>query len=134
MGSIPSWPAILSFFRELNNEIIMADIIKLIVAVIILMAAIALFYSYPEYSTLLRVLGLLAAAGVSVFIASRTAKGKMVFSYISATQVEVKKVVWPTRQETVQTTLIVILMVMLMALLLWAVDSVLGWAVRALTL
>ncbi|PHS67793.1 MAG: preprotein translocase subunit SecE [Methylophaga sp.] len=112
----------------------MADNIKLIVAVILLMAAIALFYGYPEYSTLLRVLGLLAAAGVSVFIASRTAMGGTVLSYIGDTRVEVRKVVWPSRQETLQTTMIVILMVMIMALLLWAVDSVLGWAVRALTL
>jgi preprotein translocase subunit SecE len=54
--------------------------------------------------------------------------------YIGATQVEVRKVVWPTRQETLQTTMIVLLMVMLVALLLWAFDSLLGWAVRSLML
>jgi preprotein translocase subunit SecE len=98
------------------------------------MAAIALFYTYAEYSTLLRVLGLLAVAGVSVFIASKTTVGATVLSYVGDTNVEVRKVVWPSRQETLQTTLVVILMVMLVALLLWAVDSFLGWAVRSLTL
>ena len=111
----------------------MADNIKLIVAVIIMMAAIALFYTFSEYSTLLRVLGLLVAAGLSLFIASRTQMGASMLSYVGDTQTEVRKVVWPTRQETVQTTLIVILMVTVMALLLWGVDSILGWAVRSLT-
>ncbi|OUR72359.1 preprotein translocase subunit SecE [Methylophaga sp. 41_12_T18] len=111
----------------------MADNIKLIVAVILMMAAIALFYTFSEYSTLLRVLGLLVAAGLSLFIASRTQMGASMLSYVGDTQTEVRKVVWPTRQETVQTTLIVILMVTVMALLLWGVDSILGWAVRSLT-
>ncbi len=112
----------------------MADNIKLIVAVILMVVAITLFYTYSEYSTLLRVLGLLAVAGISVFIASRTAIGGTVFGYIGATQTEVRKVVWPTRQETLQTTLVVLLMVMLVALMLWAFDSLLGWAVRSLML
>lgn len=112
----------------------MADNIKLIVAVVLMMAAITLFYTYSEYSTLIRVLGLLAVTGISLFIASRTAVGSKMLSYIRDTNIEVRKVVWPTRQETMQTTLVVILMVMVMALLLWGVDSLLGWAVRALTL
>lgn len=112
----------------------MADNIKLIVAVVLMMAAIALFYTYSEYSTLLRVLGLLATVGISLFIASKTAIGSTVLSYIGDTNVEVRKVVWPTRQETLQTTLVVILMVMLVALMLWGIDSLLGWGVRALTL
>ena len=112
----------------------MADNIKLIVAVALMAAAIALFYTYSEYSTLLRVLGLLAVAGISLFIASKTAVGANTLSYIRDTNIEVRKVVWPTRQETLQTTLVVILMVMLVALMLWGSDSILGWAVRALTL
>ena len=112
----------------------MADNIKLTVAVALMAVAIILFYTYSEYSTLVRVLSLLAAAGVSLFIASKTAVGSNVLSYIGDTNVEVRKVVWPSRQETLQTTLVVILMVMLVALMLWGIDSVLGWAVRALTL
>jgi preprotein translocase subunit SecE len=112
----------------------MADNIKLSVAVIMMVVATTLFYTYSEYSTLLRVLGLLAVAGLAVFLASRTAVGGNVFGYIGATQVEVRKVVWPTRQETLQTTLIVLLMVILVALMLWAFDSLLGWAVRSLML
>jgi len=110
----------------------MADNIKMVIAVAIMAAAIALFYTYAEYSTLLRVLGLLAAAGLSLFIASKTTVGASTLGYLGDTQVEVRKVVWPTRQETVQTTMLVILMVMVAALMLWAVDSMLGWAVSSL--
>jgi len=60
--------------------------------------------------------------------------GANVFGYIGETQTEVRKVVWPSRQETLQTTLIVLLMVILVALMLWAFDSLLGWAVRSLML
>ena len=112
----------------------MADNIKLIIAVVLMASAITLFYTYAEYSTLLRVLGLLVAAGLSLFIASKSMIGGTALSYIRDTQVEVRKVVWPSRQETMQTTMLVMLMVMVAALLLWAVDSALGWAVRALTL
>ena len=112
----------------------MADNIKLSVAVILMIIAITLFYTFSEYSTLLRVLGLLAVAGLSVFIASRTAIGSTMLGYIGDTQTEVRKVVWPTRQETLQTTLIVLLMVMLVALMLWGFDSLLGWAVRSIML
>tara|TARA_R110000787_G_scaffold286104_1_gene403346 strand:- start:1747 stop:2085 length:339 start_codon:yes stop_codon:yes gene_type:complete len=112
----------------------MADKLKLIVAAALMVAAIALFYTYSEYSTLLRVLGLLAVAALSLFIVSRAAVGATVLSYISDTQVEVRKVVWPTRQETLQTTLVVIVMVIVVAIMLWGYDSLLGWAVRALTL
>ncbi len=111
----------------------MADNIKLVIAVVITAAAIALFYTYAEYSALLRVLGLLCAVGLSLFIAAKTQVGMMMLGYISETQVEVRKVVWPTRQETMQTTMIVILMVMVAALMLWAVDSMFGWIVHALT-
>jgi len=111
----------------------MADNIKLVIAVVLMGSAIVLFYTYAEYSTLLRVLGLLFAAGLSLFIASKSSVGATALSYIGDTQVEVRKVVWPTRQETVRTTMLVILMVMVAAMMLWAVDSLLGWAVRALT-
>jgi preprotein translocase subunit SecE len=112
----------------------MIDNIKLIIAVALMVTAITLFYAYSEYSALMRILALLATVGVSLFIASTTAIGGTTWRYVKATNIEVRKVVWPTRQETVQTTLIVIIMVILVALMLWGIDSILGWAVRALTL
>jgi preprotein translocase subunit SecE len=68
-----------------------------------------------------------------LFVASKSSVGATALSYVRDTQVEVRKVVWPTRQDTLRTTLLVIVMVMVAAIMLWAVDSLLGWAVRALT-
>jgi preprotein translocase subunit SecE len=111
----------------------MADTIKLLVALIIAIAAVAAFYIYrEEASTLIRVLGLLAAVGVSLFVASTSRIGGNAVDYIGDTRVEVRKVVWPTRQETVQTTLLVLLMVVIVAIILWLFDSALGKFVQSI--
>jgi preprotein translocase subunit SecE len=82
---------------------------------------------------LLRVLGLLAMVVVAVLIALQTAVGRNVWRFASDARTEVRKVVWPTRQETIQTTLIVMFVVLLMGIFLWLVDMMLLSVVRALT-
>jgi preprotein translocase subunit SecE len=79
------------------------------------------------------VLGLLAVAGISVFIAAQSSTGKTIIGFIRGAQTEVRKVVWPTRAETVQTTLAVLLMVFLVGIFLWLLDMVLLWAIQLLT-
>ena len=108
------------------------DTIKLGLALLIALAALVGFYFFADQSLLYRVLGLLAAAGVSVAIALQTEKGKHTWGYFQDAQIEVRKVVWPTRQETVQTTLIVIIMVVLVAIILWLLDMFLGWSIGSL--
>jgi len=108
------------------------DTLKLTVALAIVVAAIGGFYYFADQSLLLRVLGLLACAGIAGFIALQTEKGRSAWVFFQDAQIEVRKVVWPTRQETVQTTLIVILVVVFVAILLWLLDMFLGWAVRGI--
>jgi len=108
------------------------DTIKLSAALLIIVAAVVGFYIYADESTLVRVLALLAATGVSIFIALQTHKGRESWSYLQDAQTEVRKVVWPTRQETIQTTLLVILMVVIVAILLWLLDMFLGWSIGSL--
>ena len=98
------------------------DTIKLALALLIAIGALVGFYFYADQSLLYRVLGLLGLAGVSVAIALQTDKGRQIWGYFQDAQIEVRKVVWPTRQETVQTTLIVIVMVVLVAIILWLLD------------
>lgn len=108
------------------------DTFKLGLALLIALAALVGFYFYADQSLLYRVIGLLAAAGISVAIALQTEKGRQILGYFQDAQIEVRKVVWPTRQETVQTTLIVILMVILVAIILWLLDMFLGWSIGLL--
>tara|TARA_R110002096_G_scaffold436079_1_gene666988 strand:- start:14888 stop:15265 length:378 start_codon:yes stop_codon:yes gene_type:complete len=108
------------------------DTIKLGLALLIVIAALVGFYFFADHSLLYRVLGLLAAAGVSVAIALQTEKGRHTWGYFQDAQIEVRKVVWPTRQETIQTTLIVIIMVVLVAIILWLLDMFLGWSIGSL--
>ena len=102
------------------------DILKLFIALLILVSAIAAFYIYADESQLLRVVGLLAATGIAIGISLQTEKGRTLWAFIQDAQVEVRKVVWPTRQETLQTTLIVLVFVVIVALLLFVLDWILG--------
>ncbi|MCG6898637.1 MAG: preprotein translocase subunit SecE [Gammaproteobacteria bacterium] len=109
------------------------DSLKLGIAVALLAAAIVAFYRFDEQLLVLRVLGLLVVAGISVLIAAQSSTGKNIIGFIKGAQTEVRKVVWPTRAETVQTTLAVILMVFLVGIFLWLLDMVLLWAIQLLT-
>ena len=82
---------------------------------------------FSAESVLYRVLGLVAAAGLAALIAAQTAKGKTVIELSVGARTEWRKVVWPTKQERNQTTLIVVAVILLMALILWGIDSLLSW-------
>ncbi|MEW8640444.1 MAG: preprotein translocase subunit SecE [Candidatus Thiodiazotropha sp.] len=109
------------------------DTAKLVLAVGIIVGGIYAFYYLDSYSQLLRVLGLLALVVVAAFITYQTAVGRTVWEFASASRIEVRKVVWPSRQETVQTTLIVFVMVLIMGIVLWLFDMMLGAILKALT-
>ncbi len=70
---------------------------------------------------------------VSGLVASRTQKGKWVIEFFRDSRMELRKVVWPTREETMQTTLVVAAMVIVLALILWGMDGVLVWLIGWLT-
>ena len=105
------------------------DTLKLIVALLIVVSATASFYIYPEISLLLRVLIIIAAIILSAVIGFQTEKGRRIWSFLGEAQIEVRKVVWPTREETVQTTLVVVLVVFFIALFLWMLDLILGFSI-----
>lgn len=111
----------------------MADKIKLALAVLMLGAGIAGFYVLGDYAQWMRVLGLLVVAGLAVLITAQTAVGRLAFSFLKESRTEVRKVVWPTRKETMQTTMVVIVMVFVLGILLWLLDMLLMWAVQLVT-
>jgi len=109
------------------------DKVKLIVAVLLLSAGIGAFYYFGDQIMPLRVLGLLVFAGVSLAVAYQTVVGRTAWGFVTEAQTEVKKVVWPTRKEALQTTGVVMVMVLVVAIFLWGVDSTLMWLVGMLT-
>ena len=98
----------------------------LVVIAIVFGGAFANSY-YSEIGLLYRVLALVALGLMAAFIAVQTAKGNAFWSLLKAAQVEVRKVVWPTAQETHQTTLIVLVVVVITALILWGLDTLFGY-------
>jgi len=109
------------------------DTFKLVIAVAVLLAGIAGFYYYAEESLLYRVLGLLVLVGLAIGIVYTTQMGQAIVSFGRESRAEVRKVVWPTGQETVQTTIMVVVAVILLGIFLWLVDMVLLKAVQLLT-
>ncbi len=109
------------------------DTIKLAAVVVLLVAGVVGFYYFADQMLLLRVLGLLVVVGVALAIGLQTMKGKAVAGFVGDARNEVRKVVWPTRTETVQTSLAVFAVVIVAGILLWLMDMFLLWAVRMLT-
>ena len=105
------------------------DTVKWIVVVALVAVAVVGNSYFSDQSLLYRVLGIVAIGAVAGLIALQTAKGAAFWVLVKGSRTEIRKVVWPTRQETVQTTMIVVVFVLLVALLLWGLDSLLGWLV-----
>ena len=112
----------------------MADKIKFALALLLLVAGIAGFYFLAEQAMILRVLAVLAGLGACTAVAWQTEPGREFFGFAQEATVEAKKVVWPTRKETLQTTGLVFAFVVVMALFLWLTDKSLEWVLYDLVL
>lgn len=110
----------------------MADKIKLALAFLLVVAGVAGFYLLGESALVLRVLVILAGLLLALAVVWTTAFGKRLFAFAGESVAEAKRVVWPTRKETMQTTGVVILFAVTMALFLWAVDAMLMLIVNTL--
>jgi preprotein translocase subunit SecE len=109
------------------------DILKIIIAIALLIGGIAQFYYFSEESQLYRVLALLGFVAVAMLVMYTTRIGYSTWIFARDARMEVRKVIWPTRQETMQTTLMVVVMVILVGIMLWIMDMFLRWAVFILT-
>lgn len=110
----------------------MADKIKLGLAVLLVVAGIAGFYLLKDNAAILRVASVLAGLVAAALVAWTTAPGREFFAFARESVAETKKVVWPSRKETVQTTGMVLAFVLVMAIFLWIVDALLVWGVKFL--
>ncbi|MBY4676881.1 preprotein translocase subunit SecE [Marinobacterium arenosum] len=105
------------------------DALKWAIVVLLVAAGVVGNSIYAEQSLFYRVVALLVLALVAGFLALQTEKGKSFFALFKESKAEIRKVVWPTRQETLQTTAIVVVAVLVIGLLLWGLDSLLSWLV-----
>jgi len=110
-----------------------ADTLKIAAAAVLGVAALVAFYVFAEQSLLARVIGLLVAAGVICAILYQTAVGKRTVAFFRDARTEVRKVVWPSRAETMQTTLTVFVIVLIVGIFLWLLDSLLAMLFKLIT-
>jgi preprotein translocase subunit SecE len=106
-----------------------ADVAKLVLAVAVLAAGIVGYYWFNELPTWQRLLMLLGAAIAGGAIGFFTRAGHSLRDFFVESQFELRKVVWPTRQETLQTTLVIIVVVIVLSILLGLIDVFLKWAI-----
>jgi len=101
------------------------DGLKWSATILLLVAIVVGNYIYGEsLHIVVRVAVLLVLAVIALFIAALTQKGQTFVGFAKESRLEVRKVVWPTRQETVQTTLIILAVSTIVGLLLWGLDGV----------
>jgi preprotein translocase subunit SecE len=117
-----------------------ADIVKQVFSVVFVVAGVAAFYYFSadhtyfkEVRLLYRVLVLVVVVLMALGVMLTTGLGRTVWSFVLESKQEVRKVVWPTREETMRTTLLVFAMVFVVGLILWLLDMFLFWGVRLLT-
>ena len=110
------------------------DIAKLAIAVALVACGIAGYYWLGDSALVLRVLAVVAGIAAGAAVAAITAPGREFIVFAREARVEVMKVVWPTRKETVQTTAAVFAFVVVMAAYLWVSDKTLEWVLYDLIL
>jgi len=110
-----------------------ADKLKLILAVLIVAGGIGGFYYFDDKPDLVQVAIILAAAVLAVIVVAPTEFGRGAWEFTKGARLELRKVVWPARKETMQVTLIVFVMVILVAVYMWAIDWGLHKIVRVVT-
>ncbi|MGA7278715.1 MAG: preprotein translocase subunit SecE [Desulfocapsaceae bacterium] len=109
------------------------DRVKLIFAVLLAVGGVAAYYLLADYSDLVRVLSVVVAVVFALGMALWSQPGQAAWAFVRASDREVRKVVWPTRKETIQTTMIVIVMVVIVGFCLWLIDMGLVAALSKLT-
>ncbi len=109
------------------------DSMLLVLSVALLLGGIGAYYYYQDLAiTAVRLAGLITVAGVASWVAAQSDKGGAFFRFLKEADIERRKVIWPSHQETVQTALMVIIVTILISLMLAAIDWALGGIIRSL--
>jgi preprotein translocase subunit SecE len=118
---------------KVEDQPTLVDTAKLWLAVAILLGGLFAYYYFGETSALLRTLGVLAALAVSAVVALSSMQGQALWKFVQASRIELRKVVWPTREETIQTTLAVLVFATIGGVFFWLLDLFLLFVTSKLT-
>ena len=121
--------------KEIENLKSVSDKWKTYLAIAIVIATLYLYYSNPlAFNTLTKVLITLILFGIAVTVFIKSSQGDRFVHFLKETRIELRKVVWPTRQETAKTTGIIMIAVVIVAIFLWIIDAFFTWGVGSISL
>ena len=109
------------------------DTAKLALSVVIVLAGLVAYYYFGDASALLRTVAVLVALALAAVVALTSLQGRMLWKFIQGARVELSKVVWPTREETIQTTIVVLVVALIGGVLFWVLDFFLLWITTRIT-
>ena len=110
-----------------------ADVAKLVIAILLVIAGIVAFYVLQAQADWVRWSAVAAGIVLAIVVFGSSARGRAVWQFVLDSRQELRKVSWPTRQETTQTTLVVFAFVIFVGFFFWLLDLFLSWATRFLT-
>ena len=118
---------------KVEEQPTIVDTAKLALAVVVVLAGLAGYYYFADSSALLRALGILAALAIGAVVALTSLQGRTLWKFIQGARVELNKVVWPTREEAIQTTLVVLVVALFGGVFFWLLDLFLLWLTTRIT-
>lgn len=118
---------------EISGESTAKDRLVWSFIVLLVGTCIVANYYFNEIAWALRAAGWILVICTAGALALLTTQGRLIKAFSKESRIELRKVVWPTRQETIQSTMVVVMMVVVTAILLWAIDSVLMWLIAMFT-
>jgi preprotein translocase subunit SecE len=111
-----------------SKNINMQNYIRWFVGIALIGIAVYGNSAFVEEPLLYRIIGVIIVSGLGLFVAATTSEGRQTLKIVLDSRTEIRRVVWPTRVELIQTTLIVLVAITIAALVLWGLDSIFGWA------
>jgi preprotein translocase subunit SecE len=116
--------------EQVQRSVTVLDTAKLVAGAAVLGAGIGAFYLLPDLPIWLRWIIVLAALALGALVGLQSAQGRTFWEFVQSSRIELRKVVWPDRQETVQVTIVVFVMIIVLSLFFWGLDSLLGVVTR----
>jgi preprotein translocase subunit SecE len=109
------------------------DTAKLALAIVVVLAGLVGYYYFADASRLLRVLAVILALALAAVVALTSLQGRWLVKFAQGARVELNKVVWPTREETLQTTAVVLVVALFGGVFFWLLDMFLLWVTTRIT-